>query len=539
MKKSVQKSWPYLIVVVICAATVAIVEGVLTISMMNAIDIAMIGNKTLFKKEVIRLLMMSLLLLPASILLAFGKGIFKRKAMILSKVNYIERLFNKNINEFQRDNNSKYISTLTNDVNTIETNYINGIYEITVGLIYFIVSVAVIVYVNPIALVVGITIGIISSLISIILNSPMQRHQLQRSELYESYTTYIKEMLSAFHIIKTNNLYEKVKKNFYDRSNSIQRKGYLIDKIHTYITSLQNLTMSISIYGLLAITSYMAIKGNMTLGGVILIANNMEKVMMHIMKLVEWLPKVLSTKKLFERIDETLENIDNHQEMFYLEGFKDKIQFSKVSFGYENEDVLDNINISIEKGKKYLVVGPSGGGKSTLLKLLRKYFSPQNGKILIDDKDLKYIKKESYFKHISNVEQQVFLLEDTLRNNITLYKEFTDDEIYFTMKRAGLMDFVEALPNGLDTLIYDNGKNVSGGEKSRIAIARGLLQGSDIIFLDEVFASLDSMIAKEIENTILSLKDITVINVSHIVFEESKSKYDKIFLVKNKKVIPI
>jgi ATP-binding cassette subfamily C protein len=188
------------------------------------------------------------------------------------------------------------------------------------------------------------------------------------------------------------------------------------------------------------------------------------------------------------------------------------------------------------KGEKYLVVGPSGGGKSTLLKLLRKYFNPTKGEILIDGKNLKDIKKASYFSNISNVEQQVFLFEDTLKNNITLYKDYSQEEIDLAIKRAGLSNFVEGLQNKLDTTIYDNGKNISGGERSRVAIARGLLAKSDIIFLDEAFASLDSKVAKEIEKTLLDLDDVTIVNVSHVIFEETKERYDKVFVVKNKAI---
>ncbi len=92
------------------------------------------------------------------------------------------------------------------------------------------------------------------------------------------------------------------------------------------------------------------------------------------------------------------------------------------------------------------------------------------------------ITRNSYFKSISNVEQQVFLFEDTLRNNITLYKEFSEEELNDVIKKAGLEGFIKGLPQGLDTMIYDNGKNISGGEKSRIAIARGLISNADIIF---------------------------------------------------------
>lgn len=539
MKKSIFKALPYLIFVIIIASICAILEGAMTISMMNTIDIAIAGNKEGFRGEAIKLILLALSILPASILLAFGKGLYKKKAIVSAKVNFVSRVFKKNINEFQRDNNSKYVSALTNDVNTIETSYIDGIYEIIVGVIYFIVSVAVIAYVSPMALGIGLGIGLLSTIISMLLSKPMQKHHTQRSELYEGYTSYIKEVLSAFHIIKSNNLNEKVKNDFHNRSHAIQHKGYIIDKIYTYISALQNLNMILALFVLLGISTYMAIMGSLSLGGVILVINNMERIMMPIMRIGEWAPKIFSTKKLFGKIEDALKNQDNYEETVSLEDFKDSIEFNNVTFGYEDGDVLQGVNLSLKKGEKYLVIGPSGGGKSTLLKLLRKYFAPKDGEILIDNKNLRDVIKTSYFSNISNIEQQVFLFEDTLRNNLTLYKDFSEEEIDTAIKRAGLEGFVQSLPQGLNTMIYDNGKNISGGEKSRVAIARGLLQKADIIFLDEAFASLDSNIAKEIENTILGLEGITVINVSHVIFEDTKKKYDNVFLVKNKGVFSI
>lgn len=280
----------------------------------------------------------------------------------------------------------------------------------------------------------------------------------------------------------------------------------------------------------------MCIKGYLTFGAVVLIVNNMNKVLNPLMQLSEWLPKILSVKTLFNKADEVLINHDSYDETITVDSFRESIEFNNVSFSYDNNEVLKDVNLSINKGEKYLVVGPSGGGKSTLLKLLRKYFIPKKGDILLDGQNLKDIKKESYFNNISNVEQQVFLFEDTLRNNITLYKDYSEKEILDSIEKAGLGDFVNGLPQGLDTIILDNGKNISGGEKSRVAIARGLLGKTDIIFLDEAFASLDSSVAKEIENTLLNLEGITIINVSHVIFEETKKSYDKVFVVKNKLV---
>jgi len=193
--------------------------------------------------------------------------------------------------------------------------------------------------------------------------------------------------------------------------------------------------------------------------------------------------------------------------------------------------VLNNINLYFKRNKKYLLVGPSGSGKSTLLNMLKKYNSPQQGIISIDGINLDNITANSYYKHISAIEQQIFLFEDTLKNNITLYKNYTDEEINEAIDISGLRSFVDNLPNKLDTIIYDNGKNISGGEKSRIAIARSIIMKCDVLILDEAFANLDYDTAKNIENTILSIPELTLINVSHVVFDVNKLLYDDIYAI--------
>lgn len=534
MKKSIWKAWSFLVIALAVVLCNAILEGMISVYIMKMIDATLSKNNSLLIGNTRKLLFASIILLPASILLSYTRGLFKLKSLTSMKKTFIEKIFHKNINEFQKDNHAKYVSSLTNDMNTMEMNYISAVYEIGFNIIYFIVGFIVIASVSLYALCIGITIGVISSIISIVISKPLQKHQNQRSSLFEGYTTYIKEVLSAFQIIKSNNLNDKIQQEFYKKSKDIQHKGYAIDKLYTYILSIQHFTIYLSYFSLVTAVVFMSIKGYLTFGAIILIVNNMNKVLEPLMQCSEWIPKLLSVKTLFNKIDDVLTNHDNYNETINIDSYKDSIQFKDVSFSYDNNEVLKHINFTINKGEKYLVVGPSGGGKSTLLKLLRKYYVPKEGKILIDNLNLKDVKKESYFKNISNVEQQVFLFEDTLRNNLTLYKDYYDDEITLALERAGLRDFVKGLPKGLDSMILDNGKNISGGEKSRIAIARGLLEKKDIIFLDEAFASLDANIAKEIENTLLKLEGITVVNVSHVIFKETRKKYHKVLIVKNK-----
>lgn len=537
MKKSIKKSWPYFCLALLVMLIATSLDGYVTIKIMRIVDAAMAVDMDLFKQESIKAFWVVVILLPINILATYTKGLFLLKSLVKTKGDYIERLFQKNINEFQSENNAIYLSAMTNDMNTIEKKYLEGIYEVSNSIIGFIVSFVVIASVSPVALLIGVAITIIIGGLSMLVGKPLQKHEKHRSELFEGYTSYIKEVLGAFQIIKSNNLNEKINEDFYNKSKDIQYKGYVIDKIYTYILSVQSLLMNLAAFGILIVSVFMAIRGSITAGAVILIVNNMSRVIFPLMNISEWLPKIFSIKSLFEKMDNSLKNQETYEESIDLDSFDKSIELKNVSFNYGDNEVLKNVNMTIKKSEKCLIVGPSGGGKSTVLKLLRKYFNPIEGEILIDNHNLKDISKRSYFNNISNVEQEVFLFEDTLRNNLTLYKEYDEDEINKAVEDAGLKDFVLGLKDGLDTMIYDNGKNISGGERSRIAIARGLISKSDIIFLDEAFASLDAKVAREIETTLLNLKDITVVNVSHVIFEDTKMKYDKVFLVKDKDIV--
>lgn len=539
MIKSMRKSLIWLVAAMTVAIASFSIDGLLSIQMMRAIDAVTRMDRSAFKDQLIWMLILLLALVPVNLLLAYMKGKYKKCAVEKAKMHYVDGIFKKEIHKFQSENTATYLSALTNDISNIEMNYIDGKYEVAVNFISFLIGILVIAYVSPYALAAGILLGVLGMVISVVMGKPLERHQTQRSTYYKGYTSYIKEFLSAFHIIKSNNLTQKVRDDFYSRSKDIQDKGYDIDVIISYISAAQNFIMMFIMYGLLAFSVFLAISGNLTLGGVVLIINNMEKIMQPLMQISEWLPKIRSTKGVIKGMDELLINDKQNHETTEIEGFKEAIKFDDVTFSYGTQCVLDSVNLRLGRGEKILIVGPSGGGKSTILKLLRKYFNPTGGCIELDGNDIKGITKESYFHQLANIEQQVFIFEDTLRNNLCLYKDYSEDDIRLAIERAGLTDFVIHHSDGLERMLYDNGKNISGGEKSRIAIARGLLQNAKIIILDEAFSSLDAKVAREIEKTLLALDDVTVINVSHVIFEESKKSYSKILMVKNKGVFTL
>lgn len=534
MLRKYYRALPYLLLAMLVASAYAVMDGIVTKKMMLLLDYALNSDMTKVGQKAPELLLLACTLIPLGILTAMANNYYKKQAAVVMKKYYIRKVFAKNIAEFQKENNAKYLSSMTNDFNTLEKNLIEGVYTVGNCIVKFIVGAWLLSTVDPRMILLAVVIIAVNLGMSLITSKPTKKAYKERSDMFDGYTSYIKEILSAFHIVKNYNLQEKVTEDYYEKSDAIQHKGYLIERMLSFIFASENFFTSASIYGLVCGVGYLVILGKVTAGGLLLVVNGIQKMMWPLFDLSEALPKIFTTGDLVSKMEKTLENSDHYTETVEITEFKDSIDFNEVQFSYEESEqlTLKDINLTVRKNGKYLIVGPSGGGKSTLLKLFRKYFNPTEGRICIDGVDLRDITRESYYKLVANIEQQVFIFEDSVKNNITLYKDYSEEELSSAIDAAGLTEFVKGLPHGLDTIIYDNGKNISGGERSRIVIARALLSRASILFMDEAFASLDMERAREIEKTILALKDITVINVSHIIFKDTRDLYDRVITVK-------
>lgn len=536
MLKRVLRPFPQLVIAMICMAAATILDGMVMVKMMGFLDYALVGDMDGLKQQIPMFACEAILLLPLGLLSTITKSWFRKDANISMKRYYIRGIFHKNISEFQQENTATYLSRLTNDCNTLDSNFVNGIFTIFEGVTNFAVAIWILSTVGKDMVGLSIVVTLIAAGISILVSKPVSKKIKERSDLFDKYTSYIKEVLSAFHIVKSNNLKDKVTNDYDEKSTLIQHKGYIIEKLFTFINAFQNGVFTLMIYLCLCYLTYLAVNGKITAAGALTVSQGIQRLAWPLMMMSEAVPKLFASKGIGKKINESLLNSNEHEETISVTSFEDKMQLIDVGFAYEDAEdqalTLRNVTMELKKNGKYLIVGPSGGGKSTLLKLLRKYYDATKGSILFDGKPLKDIKKEDYFSLIANVEQQVFIFEDTLRNNITLYKEYSDEEMNAALQAAGLTSFVDQLPDGLETMIYDNGKNISGGERSRIVIARAMLAKASILFMDEAFAALDMERAREIEETILALDHITVINVSHLVFKDTIKCYDKVFHVK-------
>lgn len=193
------------------------------------------------------------------------------------------------------------------------------------------------------------------------------------------------------------------------------------------------------------------------------------------------------------------------------------IRFEHVSFAYQDKEVLHDITVTLPKNSLTALVGPSGSGKSTVMKLCARFYDPQQGCISFGGVPMDEIAPESLMSHISMVFQDVYLFQDTIRNNIRFGKtDATDEEIIAAAKKACCHDFIMRLPQGYDTMVGEGGCTLSGGEKQRISIARAMLKDAQVILLDEATASLDPENEVEVQKAIDSLiKRRTVIAIAH------------------------
>ncbi|MCM8823408.1 MAG: ABC transporter ATP-binding protein/permease [Candidatus Omnitrophica bacterium] len=242
-----------------------------------------------------------------------------------------------------------------------------------------------------------------------------------------------------------------------------------------------------------------------------------------------------------QRIYEILEEKPKVVELPYAQDirvFKDKIVFENVWFAYENEDyVLKNINLKVDKGEKIALVGHSGAGKTTLISLLPRLYDPQKGRILFDGLDIREFKLQSLRSIISMVSQEMVLFNTTVRDNIAYGKEGAkEEEIIEAARKANAYDFIKRLPEGFSTIIGDRGFRLSGGEKQRLSIARAILKDAPILILDEATSQLDSVSESAIKDALYKLMEgKTVFVIAHRI--STVQRVDRIFVMDKGEIV--
>lgn len=454
------------------------------------------------------------------------------------KRDVFDSLFEKNINDFNSISTAQYISIINRDINKLDTYYfesICGMYSVAVN---FIINLCVILYVSPMIAIVNISISFISIWIPKLFEKEMQKKQEHSSEMSEEYYKGLKDFLNGFTTIKLFHIKNKIKEKMELKNYALEKANFESISVNFLSAWISMLCSQLSFAITIILGVYMSFNGWLSVGTVIAVSQLIGGIAIPFEQLPVYLSNYKSIHGIYLKVQSLLctENVEAFKEDLPIDNHSFDIE--KISFSYDkNDHTIKEVSFSMDQNGKYILVGGSGSGKSTIAKLLMGFYPCNSGKVLYGNKEITEYSPNQFYSLATYLEQETFLFDDSLLHNITLYQDFSEEDVDRVIKLSGLERLIERLPNGINTEIKENGQNLSGGEKQRIGIARVLITGAKFIILDEFTASLDPALALEIENVVMNLPNTGVLLITHKWSQDLFRKSDRIFVMKNGELV--
>lgn len=458
---------------------------------------------------------------------------FLQRAMQQYRDYAFSRLTQKSLRSFSKEGTALYVSALTNDCTSIENNYLAATFTLIELLFCFWGALIMMLYYSPVMLVLAVALSFLPVAVSMKAGNRLTEQEKEISKKNERFVSIVNELLSGFPVIKSFRAEAQASRLFSQRNEQAEEAKKNKRRTEQLISLLANDAGIIAQMGIFLAGAWLAISNKGVTAGVVIV---FVQLMNYILNPISQVPLLWSNRKaaiaLMEKLSDALSENVREEGREKLNGFSEKIEVKDLTYGYEPEShVLKDLDVQFDAGKSYAIVGGSGSGKSTLLNLLMGSSSNYQGEICIDGVSIKNIESESLYQLMTSVQQNVFVFNDTIRNNVTMFHEFPDKEVTLALERSGLSEFIEK--RGEDFVCGENGANLSGGERQRISIARALLRKSPILLVDEATAALDAATARAVSFSILNLVGMTRIVVTHRLEEAILRHYDKILVMKN------
>ncbi len=495
----------------------------------KVIDTAISGDMPAFQK----ILMVSVIYIFLLGILSYLYSLCSKRLirnltkMLRQKAFY--GIFRKNVQDFTSVNTADYISAFTNDIKLIEENYIIPSLMTLQYAVIFAVTLIMLFKISPLITLCLIGCMIVMFVIPSLLGKPLQIRQEVISKQLSVFTSKLKDLFSGYEVIKSFQMGNHIKREFVNENDKTANAKYRADKLFALNEGISGILAYLTQFSGLFIGAYLIIKGDITAGTLVALIQLSGTFVSPIMMIMQNVPKIKSINPVIKRMEELAEYTDMSFTGTLKPSFTDSITVKDLSFSYEtNQPVLMNASLMLHKNKKYAIVGKSGCGKTTLIKLLTGNYSIYDGDITYDDTSLRNLDIEKIHKMISVIHQNIYMFDDSIRQNICLYDTFTDKEMEDALKTSGVAQFLERMPNGLSSQVGENGFNLSGGQRQRIAVARALIRKKQILILDEGTSAVDMQTAYDIESRLLAINDLTLITITHSLSEDLLGLYDQI-----------
>ena len=449
----------------------------------------------------------------------------------------VANLLNLDMDFFNEFRTGELISRTTNDIDRIRSIVSSMIPELTREFITIIGLLCVVVYQSPklafFALVVmPVAIYPISRLAK-----RMKKISKQSQEKTSDITSALSEIFTNIEIIKANNAQKYEHSRFVDENNKFFKLNLKSVKIEQLVSPLMETIGSIGVAAVIIIGGKDVIDGHINMGAFFSFLTALFMLYTPLKRIVNIYNKmqdaIAASERTFFLMDKVSQIKDGQNE---LNEEINLIKFNDVRLSYGDKEVLKGINLEANKSEFIALVGSSGGGKSSLMNLLMRFYDVNGGEILINGTNLKDIKIHSLRQNIGLVTQRVYIFNDTVAKNVAYGREFNEDAVINALKLANAYEFVSKLDNGINTILNEFGTNLSGGQRQRIAIARALYQNPQILIFDEATSALDNESEKEITKAINNLRSKKIIFViAHRL--STVENADKIAVLSDGKII--
>lgn len=461
---------------------------------------------------------------------------FLERAMRQYKDFAFKKLIGKSISSFRDESAAGYLSALTNDAASIETNYLAQMLAMITKAVTFIGALLLMCRYSLLMTAIAAGLTVLPLIASLLTGNRLQAVESRVSERNGEFTAALSDCLAGFTVVKNFKAEREIFHLFAQSNKALEHEKFTGRRIKMLVGMIGAVTGIFAQLGVFIAGVYLSMKGgSMTPGAVVLFVNLMNFIISPIAEL----PGLLACRKaalgLVDKLAAALERSSSREGSETLNKLEYGIRLENVSFAYEpGKTVLHGINAEFEAGRAYALVGGSGSGKSTLLNLLMAAETNYSGHILADGIELSDISTESLYGTMAAIQQNVFVFNASIKDNISMFRDFPKTEMDEAIARAHLGALIRE--RGEDYLCGENGSGLSGGEKQRISIARSLLKKSSVLLADEVTAALDAQTAHRVSSDILDLQGITRIVVTHTLEESLLRRYVKIFVLRGGRI---
>ena len=537
MKKYFLSSKKFLIVYILAVPVMALTSAFFAKAMEPLLDEAVLNQGSNAYSAIVAFMVIGCLDILACYIHKIYREKLRTSFLTELKKDVFSGIMKMDFARFRKEPSSYYVSLIQRDIRKISTDYYDSVCGIYRVLACFMVTFAILIWINPWLCLLNVLISFLSVSLPQMLGNKIEAASKKATDNAAEYQGVVSDALLGFNTIKIFSITDKIKEQIEKRNIKYEKSEYESIRINYIVSYISVICSQLGFMVTMAIGAVLVLKGKMTVGGVVAISQLIGGILAPFQELPMFITNLKSIKVVKEKIEKIIRENEEDKVAPDVDLADDfDVKLDRISVSYEEKEVLHDVSMNFKKNKKYVIVGESGCGKSTLAKLIVKMVNCDSGDLKIGNTKLDDLPDEQLYKIVNYMQQEVFLFDDTLWNNITLYQDYSKEEVEKIIDCVGLRDYVQELENGLFTKVNGNGYNLSGGQKQRIGIARSLLSGAKIIILDEITSNLDVVLEKKIEDTIFGLENVTVIMITHSLNKDTLNKAEQIFVLKNGKV---